>query len=342
MTIYSLDEATALRGPFLDHNQATGMPESFPGLVFTRPDEDLQTAKFVIITPFSIDRKHRPAGSGAIPCSLCSNESGKYLEGRLVWFEDGQIRLIGHLCATTLLGKTRVKDALASFKAQAALLADEGYLARALPRLAAIRDEIEALRRTASSVQRAKSDVERAAPTLMRLLRRMDKSNRGDLFVDFMKPRDSTVFSRENSPERVSFGRLDGRKFLSSTFFPLERLNALIADFEDLNLGDGTDAVEAFVRYGGTIPHLAKRLRKLVRDTLGLQADVDDSLGFMRRANLARLRAWFIHPATMVSGNLVLDSIRARVRDDGKAFANLPFSDSEQIPPLETVKSLIA
>jgi hypothetical protein len=342
MIRYSSDEAAALRIPFLDHIKATGTPETFPGLVFTRPDQELRLANFVIISRFSVGKKYRPAGLGNIPCSLCSGKSPKYLKGSLVHFDDGYIRLFGHICAATHLGKAKVEEALAAYKNQTQLEASNGFLAEALPKLPKVLAEIEALKRRAELVQRAKGELERSAPLLMRVLRRLDKTYPGILFVEFIKPHDPAKSDRSRAVEHIDFGRLDGYKFLASSYDPLKKLSQLLADFDALKFGNGTNALESYLKSGGSTPHLAKRIQKLGRGVIAAEADIVMGMDFMLRANLTRLKNWHNHPATVVIGGFTLDAIRARVRDDGKTWANVPFSDGMTIPSTETIRSLVS
>jgi hypothetical protein len=319
MVTFSREDALALKDDFREHWRSTMTPESFPNLDWSKPE---LTTHFELVGRFAIARKQRPANSDDIPCALCSGRHPKFLEGSLFWFEDGKLRLIGHKCARRHFGEERMDLAVSAYDAKLLLDAEEGYLRMALPLLATFHDELVSLTNAAKLIERAQDSLSKSAPMLARSLRSVLKQTRGMLVVSAGNMKSAP--DSKGAPQDIHFGQIDGSRFLSPSFRPACRLAKLKEGLSALNLGDGADALGEFVRFGTGTPHFAKRLRRIAKEAVELRDDLAESYRFLQGANLTRIRDWLRDPRSPGRGEIVLDPLRARVRDDQHAWGYLP------------------
>ncbi len=94
---------------FVEHVSKTGDPNSFPGLVQTRPSLG---AEFDWLTGEIIVPVQRSASGLLIVCPWCSPTTPKFKRGRLCWFgQERVMRFVGWRCAKTHLDAASMREA---------------------------------------------------------------------------------------------------------------------------------------------------------------------------------------------------------------------------------------
>jgi len=134
---------------FLDWVKLTGQPDLWQHHDPTTlpPDED-----FVERIRFEVPEKLK-AKVGEATCPICSPNQPKYFKGALCWFpQSGTMRAIGGDCATAHFGVERCNRAVAAGKLVERRQNAQDFLLAELPRVAALRKEVELLRSTAGDV----------------------------------------------------------------------------------------------------------------------------------------------------------------------------------------------
>lgn len=120
------------------HIQKTQHPESFSGLSWSKPPNNLVGS--VILSPFDIDRNRR---KGHVRCCNCNGRE-KFLDGMLIWSPDKKIRIIGNKCAQRI-DKDTADSMLRSHKNKKKEERDTDFLENNLKLIPSIYKKVECL-----------------------------------------------------------------------------------------------------------------------------------------------------------------------------------------------------
>lgn len=136
---------------FLDWVRDTGRPDEWRYHEKSQPPRDKD---FVELKSFQVPENKR-ADVGMATCPICSPRAPKYFEGKLTWYpSEGVLRAIGHECAKAHFGVDIANRAAAERKHREHVESAQYFLLDTLPRIAPLRDEVEALQTVAGHIDR--------------------------------------------------------------------------------------------------------------------------------------------------------------------------------------------
>jgi hypothetical protein len=144
---------------FRQHVIATGKPDEWRFHARSRPARD---EPFEIVLPFDVPESLRSQVPMA-SCPICSPNSPKYYNGALAWFQrERKVRAIGHECAGSHFGHSKVAAAYRRFsdRRDQEIAFDE--VTRLLPQLPLWRSQLDELRSLARSVDDLKAKLWKA------------------------------------------------------------------------------------------------------------------------------------------------------------------------------------
>lgn len=287
---------TAVIREFLSHVKTTGEPHSWQ---YHRHDRPARDAKPVVLIRFHLPHEiaNKPDRRGK--CPICAPTRAQYTWGYLVWFPlteggDNCLRAIGHDCGANYFGDDEYSEALAVFQREQDESLDRDYLARVVPLMSDIRNELVVLRPCVEAAQAFRVDARKALR--LAFVRELARTPDAILRIHPVVP---VPFVRADGSEGVrnevqsrAFGRIAGAACLADGLIPFDQLlDGILADLGNL-------PAESSVRSLGTddIFVLAKRLRQTSEKVRQLSAVVLAAFDFSSPENLSELQRWSRHP----------------------------------------------
>jgi hypothetical protein len=283
----------AFEAALKQHLRKTSHPESFPGLVCTRP---LKNVGFDKIFEFDLKPELRPDREGA-HCPICSPDHPKFLRGALAWFPSEQCyRFIGRDCAAHFIGVAQAAQADRDYRARVKHNANYDFAFDNLGVVPEMVSYLWALVPVASHIESLVHALGRARVRTQ--LRKVVRSYPGQLCVwDNVQVEREDPFTGvvreviETIP--VEFGILDGCTALDPNFRPVRDIRVLINQLSGFDHGKGEDAqkwvVEFAYEFRGDLDVLRRVLLGADSFRERVTAKMQDVLRFFTETNFRRL-----------------------------------------------------
>jgi hypothetical protein len=280
---------------FIDHVKRTGDPNSFPGIVTSRPPADAEIVWLTEIITVPVQK--RPDRT-MIPCPWCSPSRPKFKKGRLCLFPaEGAIRFIGWECAKSHIDAERLATANRRWKEDRRRELRDAWLRANCHRAPEYMQLAEDLQLAAAacdafhhSFRKDSSDIH---ADLARTVRR------GELVVygtpDPALGGDRASFSRR-------FGLLQGTAVLRANPHLKDKLRAVVASL-------GTVTQDARRAIGGGLTHMNEsrrdaleiKLREAHKDLVKVITTILEFQAFLHESNIELLNVWCQHPGSEIS-----------------------------------------
>ena len=299
---------------FLAHLRETPQPETFPGLYCGAIEK---TEPFLILKPFDIDRKKRPARDKA-PCPMC--QPNKYLSGTLIYTPRLMVvAAIGHCCADKLNLAASTREYW-----ERTLLNGQGtYLLAHVPLVPACLSVIEQVKPAAREARRIYRYFRTHGAEFQRALR-LVKMNSGRLTVSEQIEGEIAAFgpagfrrpTTGSNVREVEFGTLRGMIALNTQYDPVDEIDRIESRLRSHN---HAQTEETYIDYIAEMTPQNRRnatvqLREASNHYSKFQARIADFCDFFTPENLARIHHWASHPAHAQPFQVSLDGRKCTFR----------------------------
>ena len=232
-------------------------------------------------------------------CPVCSPHSPKYFDGALAWFPaEGVLRAIGHECAKTHFGVERASTAIARGRHREHVEAAQYFLLDTLPKVAALRQEVDGLHGTATDIDRLRQLVWSAASKSA-----CDKVGKlgasGALAVQVARKAEG-IDAQGQSTTRTDISTVAtypvaGLEFLTRKYLVLGLARGASQVLSILRAADPDEALEFIVgdlKVDAYLFDAEKLARQAVDAVQGLRLAVDEARAFFAPSNLQALNDW--------------------------------------------------
>lgn len=276
---------------FLDFVNETGAPEKYPLISHTRPPLGKQHE---LCCSIYVPRRKRP-NEELIPCSLCDDRP-KFLDGHLLWSEDGKLRLVGNTCGPKHFGEREYRRLLEEVESRRSLIACEEYLLSTLPEASVMLTKLE---RFASSVRRfqvVSRALRQRVPEMCRELWRIHTHEQDQLTVIRRSSMETAHRIRSSFGSASEYGifrlgYLRGAHLFHPSFNPEHALKSHLQQLQTLRFENPLDAL---CEMADTEKLLATRNMQRTRDgVVRLHEKIAALPLFLSKESLSDLRRWF-------------------------------------------------
>lgn len=218
---------------FLDHVRNTNMPESFPGLLFTKPNKE---ENFLVLTECSVDLHQRPK-KRLVPCSICRPNSGKYYKKcyLIVHLPSAELRIVGSTCCRGELDGWQ--EALTDLAKRQREQYKRAFIKKNANLTYALQDWIEELTLYAAQYQKLRKQLAREFPDFWRALTEAANRSPHQLTVTRIvqakrlnKSTGKFFLAAEEKEDRIC--ELYGASFCTQTFPALDKLKEAQSIFQ--------------------------------------------------------------------------------------------------------------
>lgn len=274
-------------------------PEEIPGLAWTPPD--FAATGHRIIRKFDIEGKKRP-GREFIPCAMCSGGHPKFLAGSILWSPDGNLRLIGHVCAVKdeHFGEMRYRQLIRQREQEeldkVTLVWMEANIAALKPVAASVAELRSVVDLWEEQQRKFFRDVAPLADMLENIARRkggvltvMQESSAAQLVPAAMRG-----VPAGNHYEEVAIGTLSGLSFLRRPKTKRSRqLEGMLEAFE--RVPDGQPQEQLLTLFDGgehAVTTTTGLIFRNMQRAAQLAQECADAQAFFTQSNLALLESW--------------------------------------------------